>query len=146
MSRAGSMSAAAALGALGAAKRRHLGVKIGLHRPEIGRVIFIASPLRGADLARGWFGRLVGGIIRPARLAAQASGEMLRLTNIKENELKPKRRANSLDTLSPESRIMLLAPIVRDEAGLPVSRAKAIKAGQALVNEFHDGQVRVRVE
>src|SRR5438552_15325274 len=58
------------------------------HRPEIGRVIFIASPLRGADLAKGWFGRVVAGIIRPARIAGEASREMLRLTSIKENELK----------------------------------------------------------
>ena len=27
------------------------------HRPEIGRVIFIAAPLRGSDLARNWVGR-----------------------------------------------------------------------------------------
>ena len=31
---------------------------------------------------------------------------MLRLTSIKENELKPKRRANSVDTLSPKSRFV----------------------------------------
>jgi len=76
------------------------------HRSEIGRVIFIAAPLRGADLAKGWFGRLVANIIRPARIAREASVEMLRLTSIKENELKPKRRANSLDTLSPDSRFV----------------------------------------
>ncbi len=76
------------------------------HRPEIGRVIFISSPLRGADLARGWFGRLVAGIIRPARVASQASREMLQLTSVREKELRPKRRANSLDTLSPDSRFV----------------------------------------
>jgi exodeoxyribonuclease VII large subunit len=36
--------------------------------------------------------------------------------------------------------------IVRDETGKPVARAKGVKAGQALVNEFHDGKVRVRAE
>ena len=76
------------------------------HRPEIGRVIFIAAPLRGSDLASSWFGRLVANLIRPARLVAQASREMLHLTSIRENELKPKRRANSVDTLSPESRFV----------------------------------------
>jgi pimeloyl-ACP methyl ester carboxylesterase len=74
------------------------------HRPEIGRVIFISSPLRGSDLARGWFGHLVANLIRPASRAAEASREMLRLTSIRENELKPKRRANSVDSLSPDSR------------------------------------------
>jgi len=76
------------------------------HRPEVGRVIFVAAPLRGSDLANGWFGRLAASLIRPSRLAGQASSEMLRLTSIKENELKPKRRANGVDTLSPKSRFV----------------------------------------
>ena len=76
------------------------------HRPEIGRVIFMAAPLRGSDLASGWLGRFAASLIRPARLASEASSEMLRLTSIKENELKPKRRANSVDTLSPKSRFV----------------------------------------
>jgi pimeloyl-ACP methyl ester carboxylesterase len=76
------------------------------HRPEIGRVIFICAPLRGSDLASGWFGRFAASFIRPARLVSEASREMLRLTSIKENELKPRRRANSVDTLSPKSRFV----------------------------------------
>jgi len=76
------------------------------HRPEIGRVIFMAAPLRGSDLASGWLGRFAASLIRPLRLASEASSEMLRLTSIKENELKPKRRANSVDTLSPKSRFV----------------------------------------
>lgn len=76
------------------------------HRPDIGRVIFIAAPLRGADLARGWFGRLAAGIIRPVRIAREASSEMLRQTSTLGKGLRPIRRANSLDTLSPESRFV----------------------------------------
>lgn len=72
------------------------------HRPEIGRVIFIATPLRGTTLASGWLGRLGANLIQSARVAAQASKEMLRLASA-EDELKPKRRANSVDTLSPKS-------------------------------------------
>ena len=72
------------------------------HRPEIGRVIFIATPLRGTRLASGWFGRLGANLIQSARVAAQASKEMLRLTSI-QDELRPRRRANSVDTLSPKS-------------------------------------------
>ena len=76
------------------------------HRPEIGRVIFIAAPLRGSDLASGWLGQLAASLIHAPRLAGEASREMLRLTSIKESELKPKRRANSVDTLSPKSRFV----------------------------------------
>jgi exodeoxyribonuclease VII large subunit len=36
--------------------------------------------------------------------------------------------------------------IVRDADGRPVPRAKGLKPGQPLVNEFHDGSVRVRTE
>ena len=51
-----------------------------------------------------------------------------------------------LESASPQSVLKRGYAIVRDEAGRPVARAAAIKAGQALVNEFHDGPVRVRAE
>ena len=89
------------------------------HRPDIGRVIFIAAPLRGSDLASGWVGRLAASLIRPARLASEASREMLRLTSIKENELKPKRRANSVDTLSPKSRFVNAINVIPIAPGIP---------------------------
>jgi len=51
-----------------------------------------------------------------------------------------------LESASPQSVLKRGYAIVRDEAGRPVSRAKATKPGQALVNEFHDGKVKVRVD
>ena len=51
-----------------------------------------------------------------------------------------------LESASPASVLKRGYAIVRDESGRPVSRAKGLQPGQALVNEFHDGQVRVRVE
>src|SRR6201987_4120426 len=74
------------------------------HRPEIGRVIFIASPLRGSNLARGLLGSLAAMVIRAATISTQASKEMLRLTRVEQAELKPMRRSNSVDSLSPKSR------------------------------------------
>src|SRR6266478_7626916 len=76
------------------------------HRPEIGRVIFIASPLRGSNMAKGLLGSLAAMIIREATLSSQASQEMLRLTRIEQAELKPMRRSNSVDSLSPRSRFL----------------------------------------
>jgi len=76
------------------------------HRPEIGRAILIAAPLRGSDLAAGWLARIFTAFIRPLKIASEASREMLHLTTIREEELKPKRRANSIDTLSPKSRFV----------------------------------------
>jgi pimeloyl-ACP methyl ester carboxylesterase len=77
------------------------------HRPEVGRVIFIASPLRGSNMATGLIASLANMFIRESSVSSQASQEMLRHTSITENELKPMRRANSVDSLSPKSRFML---------------------------------------
>ncbi|MDI1319696.1 MAG: exodeoxyribonuclease VII large subunit [bacterium] len=51
-----------------------------------------------------------------------------------------------LESASPQSVLKRGYAIVRDAAGRPVPRAKGLKPGTALVNEFHDGQVRVRVD
>ncbi len=87
-------------------------------RPKAGRVIFISTPLRGADMARGWFGWLVSNIIRPAKIAREASGEMLRLSRLPTG-LKPLRRANSVDTLSPESRFVKALNTLPLKPGVP---------------------------
>ena len=89
------------------------------HRPEIGRVIFIAAPLRGSDLASGWLGRFAASLIRVPRRIGEASREMLRVSSIQEEELKPKRRANSVDTLSPKSRFVNAINTIPMTPGVP---------------------------
>jgi hypothetical protein len=89
------------------------------HRPEIGRVIFIASPLQGSNMATGWIGRVATLIIREPNLSSEASQEMLRATNIREEELKPKRRANSVDSLSPKSRFLNAMNTIPMTRGVP---------------------------
>src|SRR5438067_3360266 len=89
------------------------------HRPEIGGVIFIASPLRGSNMATGLIGGLATLLIRDPTLSSQASQEMLRATNITEEELKPKRRANSVDSLSPKSRFPSAMNTVPMTPGVP---------------------------
>jgi pimeloyl-ACP methyl ester carboxylesterase len=89
------------------------------HRPEIGRVIFIASPLRGSNMATGWIGRLGSLIIREPTLSSNASQEMLRVTSTREEELKPKRRANSVDSLSPKSRFLIALNTIPMTPGVP---------------------------
>src|SRR5881392_3860112 len=76
------------------------------HRLEIGRVIFIASPLRGSNMATGLIGGLANMIIREPTVSSQASKEMLRHTSIRKKELKPMQRANSVGSLSPKSRFL----------------------------------------
>jgi pimeloyl-ACP methyl ester carboxylesterase len=89
------------------------------HRPEIGRVIFIASPLRGSNLARGLIGSLAAMIIRETTLSSRASREMLRLTRIEDAELKPMRRSNSVDSLSPKSRFLNAMNTIPMTPGVP---------------------------
>jgi len=89
------------------------------HRPEIGRVIFIAAPLRGSNLATGLIGKIAAIFIRESTLSSEASQEMLRATNVREEELKPKRRANSVDSLSPKSRFVNAINTIPMTSGVP---------------------------
>jgi hypothetical protein len=89
------------------------------HRPEIGHAIFIASPLRGSNLATGLIGKLSAMIIREATLSSQASREMVRLTRIEQAELKPMRRSNSVDSLSPKSRFLNAMNTIPITPGVP---------------------------
>ncbi len=89
------------------------------HRPEIGRVIFIASPLRGSNMAKGLLGSLAAMIIREATTSTRASQEMLRLTRIEQAELKPMRRSNSVDSLSPKSRFLNAMNTIPITQGIP---------------------------
>jgi pimeloyl-ACP methyl ester carboxylesterase len=89
------------------------------HRPEIGRVIFISSPLRGSNMATGWIGKIATWIINEATVSSQASEEMLQVTNTREDELKPKRRANSVDSLSPKSRFVHAMNTIPMTPGVP---------------------------
>jgi hypothetical protein len=89
------------------------------HRPEVGRVIFIASPLRGSNMATGLIGSLANIFIREPTISSEASEEMLRTTSIRESELKPMRRANSVDSLSPKSRFMHAVNAIPITPGVP---------------------------
>jgi exodeoxyribonuclease VII large subunit len=51
-----------------------------------------------------------------------------------------------LESASPASVLKRGYAIVRDAEGRPVARVKELKPGQSLVNEFHDGSIRVRTE
>jgi exodeoxyribonuclease VII large subunit len=51
-----------------------------------------------------------------------------------------------LESASPASVLKRGYAIVRDAQGRPVARARGVKPGQPLVNEFHDGSVKVRAE
>jgi pimeloyl-ACP methyl ester carboxylesterase len=89
------------------------------HRPEVGRVIFIAAPLRGSPLASGWVGRIGAWLIKAPRATVEIGREMLRITDDKEDELKLKRHPNSVDTLAPNSRFVKAINAIPIKSGVP---------------------------
>jgi pimeloyl-ACP methyl ester carboxylesterase len=72
------------------------------HRPEVERVIFISAPFRGSELAVNPLAMLVSGFVRAPRRIVDAGREMLLHAHVKADELKLRRRVNSVDTLSPK--------------------------------------------
>jgi pimeloyl-ACP methyl ester carboxylesterase len=85
-------------------------------RPEVGRVIFVAAPLRGSDLATHWLGRIGSSLIAPPRLLFQVGKEALQTATFQGDELRLQRIPNSIDNLAPNNRF------VRAINSLPMSR------------------------
>jgi pimeloyl-ACP methyl ester carboxylesterase len=76
-------------------------------RPEVGRVIFIAAPLRGADMASGWMGRLGSRLVKSPLTLTRAGVEMLKVITLQDDAMNLKRMPNSVDTLAPNNRFVL---------------------------------------
>lgn len=70
------------------------------HRPEIGRVIFISAPLRGADLASGWLGRLGASLVTLPVNTFNAGKDILRFRTPAYGHKHLKRIPTSVDSLS----------------------------------------------
>src|SRR6185503_1890888 len=77
------------------------------HRPEIGRVIFIAAPLRGSDLARNWVGRTGSTLVKVPRKLLRVGADALPLVSFHGSEMRMKRAPNSVDSLAPNDLVML---------------------------------------
>lgn len=86
------------------------------HRSEVGRVIFMAAPLRGAELAESWIGRLGSKVVSsPAKLLT-VGREAVNFVTFQSSVLRLKHVANSVDTLAPSNRFVKsinTLPIVR---------------------------------
>jgi pimeloyl-ACP methyl ester carboxylesterase len=87
------------------------------HRPEVGRVIFISTPLRGSDLATNWMGRISSSLVKSPMRFIEAGAEVLNVVTFQEGDLKLRRIANSVDTLSPNSRFVKLINTVPIKPG-----------------------------
>ncbi len=73
------------------------------HRPEVGRVIFVSAPLKGADLAMGWPGRIGSKLVKAPTDILKAGTDGLKLMTLQGSGVTVKRMPNSVDTLSPQN-------------------------------------------
>ncbi len=76
------------------------------HRSEIGRVIFIAAPLKGSDLASGWPGRIGSWLIKAPFTLINVGNEAIKAVVSTGDSLKVNGMPNSVDTLSPDNRFV----------------------------------------
>jgi pimeloyl-ACP methyl ester carboxylesterase len=89
------------------------------HRPEVGRVIFIAAPHRGSDLARNWLGRIGSSLVHAPRTLTIVGREALNLATLDVGALKLSRIPNSIDTLSPNNRFVKNVSAIPITPGIP---------------------------
>jgi len=88
-------------------------------RPEVGRVIFIASPLRGSQMAGDWIGRLISRLVKGPSTLMQAGQEAAGLLNSQAGDLVVRDVPNSVDTLSPNNRFVRAINAIPISPGIP---------------------------
>lgn len=89
------------------------------HRPEVGRVIFISSPLRGSDLATNWIGRISSSLIRSPVTLLTAGRDALKATTYQSGDLRLKRIPNGVDTMAPNNRFVKAINTIPITPGIP---------------------------
>jgi hypothetical protein len=89
------------------------------HRAEVGRVIFIAAPLKGSEIATISLGRIGSMLIRTPNALVTAGRDTFKIVSFHGSELKLKRAPNSIDTLSPKNRFVLAINKIPITPGIP---------------------------
>ena len=89
------------------------------HRKEIGSVIFISTPHRGAKLAQNWIGRIASSLIKSPITLLKIGAEALTFQTPDTATLRLKRIPNSVDTLAPNNRFVLELEKIPIAPGIP---------------------------
>jgi pimeloyl-ACP methyl ester carboxylesterase len=76
------------------------------HRPEVGRVVFIAAPHKGSGLASNWVGRLGSKLVRAPATLLKAGGDVMKVMTFQGDDLRLNDIPNSIDTLAPNNRFV----------------------------------------
>lgn len=89
------------------------------HRLDVGRVIFIAAPHRGSDLASNWIGRIASSFVRAPATLVHVGQEVKDIALFEEGDLKLKHIPNSIDTLAPNNRFVKAINTLPITRGIP---------------------------
>jgi pimeloyl-ACP methyl ester carboxylesterase len=89
-------------------------------RPDVGRVIFISAPLRGADMAKSLPGRVGSMLVQTPRILRTVGQEVLQIVRFGSDDLKVKRLPNSIDTLAPNNRFVRAIDTLPIESHVPL--------------------------
>jgi len=89
------------------------------HRPEVGRVIFISAPLRGADMAGNWMGRLGSKLVKSPEALVNAGKDAMKVITFQAGDLKLNGIPNSVDTLAPNNRFVKAIGTIPLTRGVP---------------------------
>lgn len=86
------------------------------HRPEVERLIFISTPHRGSLLASNWIGRPVARLIQTPRFVLETLNAVLTANPA---FLRFERIPNSIETLSPTNRFLVVMNRIPITRGIP---------------------------
>jgi hypothetical protein len=89
------------------------------HRPEVGRVIFISGPHRGATMASNLAGRIGSMLVRAPGTLIKINEEARGLVAQDRTALKLRRIPNSIDTLAPNNRFVRAINTIPITPGIP---------------------------
>jgi triacylglycerol esterase/lipase EstA (alpha/beta hydrolase family) len=90
------------------------------HRPEVGRVIFMSTPHRGADMASNWLGRIGSMLVRTPGKLLTVGRTIREAATADPAALQLKRLPNSVDTLAPNNRFVVAINEIPTTPGIPV--------------------------
>jgi pimeloyl-ACP methyl ester carboxylesterase len=88
-------------------------------REEVARVIFIAGPHRGSDLAANWVGRIGALLVKAPSTLFKVTRDVRHLVQADPSALKVTHIPNSVDTLAPNNRFVKAINAIPIAAGVP---------------------------
>jgi len=89
------------------------------HRKDVSRVVFLSAPLKGADMATGWIGRLGSSLVRAPLSLVKLTASSIAMLKVDDSALKLHRLPNSIDTLAPNNRFVRSVNKIPVTPGIP---------------------------